>query len=111
MTGPTNIIQKTLIRVPLDSNRGRFHNESRPSVYNTNLLTLSSSGAQSIEYLLGGAEGQEVKILPLNAGITLEYNFGANDGKIITNTGIDKLLVINKVYTFTYYDGAWYENE
>lgn len=65
----------------------------------------SPSSSTTITNFLGGQEGQTIKILG-NGNLTV-----SNNANIKTNTGANKVLVANKVYTFTLIANVWYENE
>lgn len=74
----------------------------------TNLLLVKGSGSiVNITNLLGGRDSQSIKIIG-DGTTTL-----VNGTYIKTNTGANKLLVLNKVYTLSYFlaDQVWYENE
>lgn len=51
-----------------------------------------------------GQNGQTIRLLG-NANNTITHGT-----KIFTNTGANKVLAANKVYTFTMFNNLWYEN-
>lgn len=76
---------------------------SSPSVLNRTKWEANSNGV--ITNFLNGSEGQAISILG-------DGNTSVNNNAVIkTNTGATKTLLNKVVYTFTYYDGIWYENE
>lgn len=74
-------------------------------------MILDYASPADIEYIVGGAENQLLRILSKNSNATLKHNFGSSPGSIRTNTGADKLLSADVIYTLTYYQGVWYESE
>lgn len=75
-----------------------------PIVLNlTNML--SHAVATTVTELRQGQDGQTLVILG-NGNTTMEYN-----AVIKTNTGVDKVLLADIVYRFTYFSGIWYEDE
>lgn len=76
-----------------------------PKVSNVNRFVCNNAGATTVTQFVGGAEGQTIKILgDGNTTIT-------NGTNIFTNTGANKLLLDNVVYTFTLFNTIWYEDE
>lgn len=75
------------------------------SVLNISALNFANTSPVTVTNLLNGQEGQVIKILG-DGNTTLDH--GAN---ILTNTGADKLLAANKVYTFTLFGTTWVEDE
>ncbi len=75
-----------------------------PSVLNCTRY-LSPLNPLTVIDFVNGANGQEIKILG-NGNLTV-----SNNSKIKTNTGANKVLVANKVYTFTLFTDVWYEDE
>jgi len=70
-------------------------------------ITFKASGAAiTITNFTGGSDGYAIRIL--GDGTTTI----SNNANIKTNTGANKLLAVNKIYTFTYIDAdkVWYEN-
>lgn len=65
----------------------------------------NATAAASISNFINGVNGQEIKIL--GDGFTTV----SNNSSIKTNTGANKLLAANKVYTFTLFSDVWYESE
>lgn len=78
--------------------------DTTPSVLNRTRLKTRNTVATSITNFLGGQDGQEIKILG-DAFTTL-----VNGTFIKTNTAANKLLAVNKVYTFSLWSGIWIEN-
>lgn len=74
------------------------------SVLNTNRVRLRNTGAQLLNTFTNGQQGQEIKVL--GDGFTT----AVNSTSIRTNTGANKLLAANRVYTFTLFDASWVEN-
>lgn len=60
-------------------------------------------GALTVTDFPGGNDIHTLYILS-NGNLTL-----ANNAKIVTNTGANKLLAANKVYTLHHFNGVWYE--
>lgn len=75
------------------------------SVLNISALNFANTSPVTVTNLLNGQEGQVIKILG-DGNTTLDH--GTN---ILTNTGADKLLAANKVYTFTLFGTTWVEDE
>jgi len=73
------------------------------SVLNTTRVKLGNTGAVTVVDLTSGQEGQNV--LFLGDGNTTF----ANNTKIKTSSGANKLLAANSVYSFTFFMGVWYE--
>jgi hypothetical protein len=76
-------------------------------VSGTTLISLEHSAPTNITNFTGGTQGQTIKFTA-NTNITL-----VNSSTIKTNTGANKTLVANKVYTFTNFGaltGNWIEN-
>lgn len=70
---------------------------------NITRLKLANTGAVSVTTLSSGQDGQNILIL--GDGFTTF----AVSGNIVTTTGVAKLLALNTVYSFTYLDDKWYE--
>ena len=79
--------------------------DTTPTVLNCKLFTLVNIAPLSITYFNDGAEGQTIRLL--GDGVTTVVH-GAS---LKTNTGANKLLLANIIYTFTLINGVWYENE
>ena len=75
-----------------------------PSVENLTRLVFKNTSPVSVSLFANGIEGQEVKVL--GDGNTTILN-GAG---IKTNTGADKLLAAEMIYSFTLLEGVWYES-
>ena len=84
--------------------------ETAPKVTTTiNVLNITrvqfvNTVATTVVDFVGEQSGQEIKLL--GDGFTTIQN-GTN---FFTNTGANKLLAINKVYTFTKFPSGWIEN-
>lgn len=74
------------------------------NVLNITRVELKNTTAVTVTNLIGSQEGQEVKILG-DGYTTIQH--GTN---IFTNTAANKLLAVNKVYTFTKFSTGWIEN-
>ena len=74
-----------------------------PSVLNITRLKLVNTGATTVTNFKFGQEGQNILIL--GDGFTTV----ANNTNIQTSTGANKLLVANRVYSFTLFGSKWYE--
>lgn len=64
----------------------------------------SHSSAVTVTNFKHGQDGQTIKILG-NGNTTI-----TNNANIKTNTGANKVLAANMVYTFTYFNKVWYED-
>lgn len=76
-----------------------------PVVTNITRFLALNTGPITVTNFLHGQSGQEIKILGDG------YTTIAHNSSIATNTGANKLLAANKVYTFTLFANKWYENE
>jgi hypothetical protein len=74
------------------------------SVTAATVLVLAYSGATNVTNFTNGVNGNVLKVLG-DGNVTL-----VNGASIVTNTGANKLLALNKIYTFTNIAGVWYEN-
>lgn len=81
-----------------------FTGDTTPTVRNCNVYK-SPAGATTVTDFDDAAEGQCIQILG-NGNLTV-----SNNANIKTNTGANKVLVADKIYTFTHIMGVWYENE
>jgi hypothetical protein len=77
---------------------------ANPSVLNVERWKAANTGAINVTDFIDGQEGQEIKILG-DGFTTVNHNVN-----IKTNTGANKLLAANKVYTFTRFGTLWVEN-
>lgn len=77
--------------------------DATPKVSNIHFL-LPQAVANTITNLIGGAQYQELAIL--GDGVVVINN----NANIKTNTGANKTLLVNKVYTFFCIDNIWYEH-
>ncbi len=75
-----------------------------PTVSGLAVLVFQNTGAVTVTNLLKGSSNQLLRIL--GDGFTTMKN----NTVIKTNTGADKLLAANKVYTFSLINSVWYEN-
>lgn len=75
-----------------------------PSVLNGTRFIANNSSAANLNYFKDGQEGQEIKIRGDG------FSTIVASAIMHTNTGLNKLLAINKVYTFTQFLSIWYEN-
>lgn len=73
-----------------------------PSVLNNEYFT--ANDGSTVTNFLYGQPPQTIKILG-NGSMTI-----SNNANIKTNTGANKVLASNKVYTFTLFD-IWYEDD
>lgn len=78
--------------------------DTTPSVTNHEYWIANNTGAVTVTKFDDGADCQELRIL--GDGFTTV----ANNANIKTNTGVNKLLAVNKVYRFTNFNGIWYED-
>lgn len=75
-----------------------------PIITDAETWIAQNTGPITITNLLGGYDGQQVRIL--GDGQTTM----ANNANIVTNTGANKLLASNKFYRFTLHNKVWYED-
>ena len=73
------------------------------SVVNLTALTAANTVATHVTDFINGINGQTIRIL--GDGFTTVVN----SAKLKTNTGANKLLAANKVYTFTRFNNVWVE--
>jgi hypothetical protein len=78
--------------------------DTTPIVLNRTRLVCTNTGATSITQFKQGQEGQEIKILGDGFTTLVHGTY------IKTNTAANKLLAVNKVYTFTRFNSLWIEN-
>lgn len=76
-----------------------------PDTTGTTFLVLNHSAPTIVTNFTGGYSGKTLRLLPVNSNVTIQ-----NNTTIHTNTGANKLLAADKIYTFTNYNGVWYEN-
>lgn len=76
-----------------------------PTVENVEVWKAVNTGAFNVTNFKFGGIAQRIHILG-DGFTTVIYNVN----KIITNTGVDKLLAANKVYRFTLINEVWYED-
>lgn len=73
-------------------------------VTNLEFIQLLNTAPVTITSFKGGMQGRMIKLL--GDGFTTI----ANNALIKTNTGVNKLLLINKIYTFTCVNNIYIEN-
>lgn len=78
--------------------------DTTPDISNKNTLICLNVGVVNVTNFDGGIDGQTISLL--GDGFTTIIN-GAT---IKTNTGVNKLLVVNKVYRFTLFTSVWVED-
>lgn len=84
---------------------GTFIREDEtPTVQNVTVWKANNIAPNNITNFDDGQEGQTIKILG-DGQTTVVYST-----TIKTNTGIDKLLDADKMYTFTYVNSTWIED-
>lgn len=76
-----------------------------PDVFAVDILKLTQTSATDVTNFLKGSAGQLLRIVG-NSNITIKDN-----ANIKTADGNDRVLKNDVVYTFTYADNVWYENE
>jgi hypothetical protein len=109
-TLPSRTIGEEIIESPkthnvLDKEFVANMRTATPSVKNLRIFKGSNTGPVTVTQFKDGQEGQIIKILG-DGQMTI-----TNGANIKTNTGANKLLAANKVYTFTRISNVWYENE
>lgn len=77
--------------------------DTTPSVKNIRVWKCNT-GVVTITDFDNGAEGQVIWLLG-HANTTITH--GTN---IMTNTGANKTLAANRIYSFVHIDGVWYEH-
>jgi len=107
MTGPGTVNNRTQVQVPLDQNETIYLEETKPNVFNIALATLKTVSSLSVSKFLGGAPNQVIKV-KAEGSVTIVNN-GGGLGSVITNTGANKTLAPNRIYTFTNVNDIWYE--
>lgn len=79
--------------------------KTQPTPRVSNIQVLIPMGAvNTITDFIGGADNQMLRIL--GDGVVII----ANNFRIKTNTGANKTLLVNKVYTFHCINNVWYES-
>src|SRR3982750_4262106 len=97
--------QSVRFRVPPSLEVDQFFNgDTTPSVEHGTVFKCGTS-IVTITNFDKGQDNHTIRILG-NINTTI-----ANNSTIKTNTGVDKTLQSNKIYTFTYINNVWYENE
>lgn len=72
---------------------------------NKNFIALLNTVPVTVTNITGGSGGRPITLL--GDGFTTIKN----NAILHLNTGADKLLAANKIYTFTNYSDQWFENE
>lgn len=75
-----------------------------PNVANIGVFVCLYSAPTTITNFTGGSDNKTIRILG-DGKATIK-----NGTNIFTNTGADKLLLTNGIYTFTLINNIWYEN-
>lgn len=78
--------------------------DTKPSVKNMERWKAVNTGAVTVTDFSNGQEGQHIMIR--GDGHTTV----SNNSNIKTNTGANKLLAADKVYSFVLFDGEWVEH-
>lgn len=78
---------------------------TKPSVLNRPVLITTNTSTVNVTNFIDGHDGQTIKVLGDGNTVLVNGTY------IITNTGLDKLLASNIVYTFTLINSKWYEAE
>lgn len=78
--------------------------DTTPSVLNRTRLVCTNTSSTNVTQFRYGQEGQEIKLLGDGFTTLVHGTY------IKTNTGANKLLAVNKVYTFTRFNSLWIEN-
>lgn len=76
-----------------------------PTVLNIATLVFQNVAPITVTNFLKGYNNQLLRILG-DGQTTIQ-----NNALVKTNTGVNKLLATNKVYTFSLINSVWYENE
>lgn len=110
-TLPETIVREEIIEAPKTNfvlAKGFVPNLSgaTPSVKNMVTAKLINSAPTNVTDLLDAQNGQIIKILGDG-----QSTFVHNTSVLCTNTGANKLLAVNIIYTFTSIGGVWYEDE
>lgn len=96
-----NVLEKQYIQ--------KIFGTTTPNVLNKVIFELTNSAPITVTDFLNGAPGQRIYLLG-DGNTTIE-----NGTLIFTNTGADKLLDNNKIYTFTFFSSGlthkWVEDE
>lgn len=79
--------------------------DTSPNVFGRSVLRCVNTVPVTIIRFDNGSPYQIIKVL--GEGQTTVQN----NAVIKTNTGANKLLASNRIYTFTYVSGVWYEDE
>jgi hypothetical protein len=75
-----------------------------PDTTGTTFVVFTAAAPVTVTNFTGGYSGKTIRLLG-NANTTIAQNATIN-----TNTGVNKVLVANKIYVFTNYNGVWYED-
>lgn len=90
---------------PIEPGTPLRDSSATPDTTGTTFIVLTHSSPTTITDFLGGYSGKTINVLG-NTNVTI-----ANNSTIGTNTSTNKTLVTNRVYTFTRYNGKWYEQQ
>ncbi len=82
--------------------------DTTPAVAGKTICRLGYSTDVTITDFDDGAEGQVIRLIKTYGAGTVTI---ANNANIVTNTGSNKAMVSNRVYTFVHVLGVWYEND
>lgn len=107
---PTRVVSEHVVETPasplvLDKAfiRRLKKSDTTPSVLNTEACVCQNTGAVTVTDFSEGATGQHLYMR--GDGFTTV----ANNANIKTNTGANKLLVVDKFYHFVNFSGVWVE--
>lgn len=76
-----------------------------PDISNRTVVKLSNGSPLSLTYFDNGANGQTIRVLGDSFTVAVHSTI------LKVNSGVSKVLMANKIYTFTLIDGVWYEAE
>lgn len=110
MTLPTRITSDIIQEAPtthvmLDKYFINAISGATPSALNRTTLRCNNAAPVTVTDFTGGQEGQTFKLLG-DGNTTI-----SNNSNIKTNTGANKLVLADIVYTFTLFSGVWIEDE
>lgn len=93
------------LTIPENTPQKFIAGDTTPSVLNQSFWIANNGSPLTITQFEDGAQCQRIYILG-DGNTTI-----ANNSSIKTNTGANKLLAVDKIYTFTSINGVWYEDE
>lgn len=99
------VIGRTYFHTLPDENVSGSALQTIPDATNVTFLVFQNTGAVSVTNILGGLNGRQLRVKG-DGNTTID-----NNSNIKTSTGANKLLSVNGVYSFTYYQGVWYEHQ